>query len=144
MKKLSLLLCFLMLFMGVYSPVNAAESPARIYTDFSGLEFNADGGISANTNIKIEVVNKNNKEFSGILLYVFLREDKSVVGVEMGESISFEADEAAKTFTYTTKNNYSDAKELKILLWNDMKELVPLSGSVTAQKAYGANGPSSQ
>lgn len=144
MKKLSLLLCFLMLFMGVYSPVNAAESPARIYTDFSGLEFNADGGISANTNIKIEVVNKNNKEFSGILLYVFLREDKSVAGVEMGESISFEADEAAKTFTYTTKNNYSDAKELKIMLWNDMKELVPLSGSVTAQKAYGANGPSSQ
>lgn len=144
MKKLSLFLCFLMLFMGVYSHASVAESPARIYTDFSGLEFNSDGGISASTNIKIEVTNKNSEKFGGILLYVFLREDKSLAGVEMGENISFEADEAAKTFTYKTKKDYSDAKELQIMLWNDMKELVPLSGSVTAQKAYGANGPSSQ
>ncbi|MBR1968997.1 MAG: hypothetical protein IKA17_01430 [Clostridia bacterium] len=143
MKALKSIILICVFLLNICCSFASAQNSATIYTDFSGTEFNENGAINKGTPIKIEITNDKKESFSGILIYSFYDEDK-LEGTEIGEKISLGAEDEALSITYTTLKAYPNADTIKILLWKNMKTLVPLAEVTTAQKATGANGPTSQ
>ena len=146
-KLLSKILIFAILMqciMTVPYSVAAQNNTASIYTNFSGREFSADGGIAEDTSLEVQIVNEGKCAFSGKLFYAFYNNSDTLEGVELGSEISFTAEEESKNVPHTTQNAYPDARTLKVMLWDGSGTLKPLAVNITAQKATGPDGPSSQ
>lgn len=145
MKKIRKIIAICMIYIVLLSCAPSAFADrVRLYTDFSGNEFSSGGDILKGTTFKIEIYNENKIALSGKLFYAFYDDNGKLKGVELGEDVNVSAEEETKSVTYTVKSAYSAPCKLKIMLWENDKNIKPLSFNVYAEKPTGANAASTQ